>query len=296
MKERIKSAVMRALRPGVQPMEDRLAAELSRVSKRLESVEASLRRIEGDQEKYQQELGYWRWLFKTDEGRAALDVPPEEAFAAWQRDRLRELGRCLGLGGPGAEGERLDSALDEWCESQSVVEIGAGPYPSVAAAPRWRRAVAVDPIARGYAEEGLLPESAGHVTYIAAPGEKVPLASGFADLVIIENALDHVTDPGAVLLEIFRLLRPGGLLWLLVDLSTYSDHMHPNPFDEAKARALLRQGGFEGLHERVSDHKSHPQAYGEYRALLRRPDVAGGTGGAAAMIEASARGIAEPAR
>lgn len=275
MKERFKYLMMRVIRPGVQPLEDRLGGELERVSKRLEAIEASLRRLEGDQEKYQEELGYWRWLFKTDEGRSALDVPPEDAFAGWQRDRLRELARCLRLGGAGAEGERLDEALDAWCEGQSVIEIGAGPYPAVAAAPRWRRAVAVDPIARGYAEEGLLPAAAGHVTYIAAPGERVPLAAGFADLVIIENALDHVTDPAAVLAEIFRLLRPGGLLWLLVDLSTYSDHMHPNPFDETKARGLLRQAGFEVAHERVSDHKSHPQAYGEYRALLKRPEPVG---------------------
>jgi hypothetical protein len=284
VKERLKRLVMRLMRPGLVGVEARVESierALDELGRRLGSVDATVRRIEGPgREKYAEELGYWRWLFKTDEGRAALDLPPEESFAQWQRERLRELAQCLGLAAETDPG--LDAALDDWCARQSVVEIGAGPYPAVAAAPRWRRAVAVDPIARGYAEEGLLPASADHVTYIEAPGERVPLPAGCADLVIIENALDHVTDPGAVLAEIFRLLRPGGLLWLLVDLSTYSDHMHPHPFDEARIKGMLRQTGFEGLTDRVSDHKSHPQAYGEYRGLLRRP-----------MVEAAPAAVAE---
>jgi ubiquinone/menaquinone biosynthesis C-methylase UbiE len=108
------------------------------------------------------------------------------------------------------------------------------------------------------------------IVYIEASGERTPLPSSSADLVIIENALDHVSDPAAVLTEIRRLLRPGGLLWLLVDLSEYSDRMHPHPFSESRARELLLRAGFQPLHQRTSDHKSHPQAYGEYRGLWRK--------------------------
>jgi SAM-dependent methyltransferase len=287
LKERLKQLVSRVCRPALRGIETRL----ERIDERLGALEGILERRAGvalDRDKYREELDYWRWLIKTDEGRASLYAPFEVAFGEWQRDRLRELASCLGLAGPGARGAALDLALDEWCESQSVVEIGAGPYPAVAAAPRWRRAVAVDPIARGYAEEGLLPEAAGHVTYLEAPGERVPLPAGFADLVIIENALDHVSDPAAVLTEIRRLLGDGGLLWLLVDLSTYSDHMHPHPFDEMRIKGLLRQAGFEPVKERVSDHKSHPKAYGEYRGLLRKPGNGAGVEGAAEAAAAPA--------
>jgi SAM-dependent methyltransferase len=285
VKERLKSLVARLMRPGL--------ADLDR---RLSRVEESLTALSGRPsagEKHEEELAYWRWLFKSDEGRASLFAPPEQAFALWQRQRLRELARTLGLAPAAASEAALDAALDAWCERQSVIEIGAGPYPNVAAAPRWRRAVAVDPIARAYAEEGILPAAASHVTYIEAPGERVPLASEFADLVIIENALDHVSDPAAVLSEIGRLLRPGGLLWLLVDLSTYSDHMHPHPFDEERVRALLAAGGFDVVSDRVSDHKSHPKAYGEYRGLLRKP---GGSEDRplTVQVRASAAGAAAP--
>ena len=246
-------------------------AELEGLSRRTAQVLESLAGVTIEREKHREELSYWRWLFKSPEGRASLYAPPEEAFAYWQRERLRELARALELTHPGATEAQTDDALDAWCARQSAVEIGAGPYPALAAAPRWNRAVAVDPIARAYAEEGILPDAAGHVTYIEASGERIPLPASFADLVIIENALDHVSDPIAVLTEIRRLLRPGGLLWVLVDLSTYSDHMHPHPFDEARVRGLLRETGFEAVKDRVSDHKSHPKAYGEFRGLLRKP-------------------------
>lgn len=301
MKDLLKRLAVRLMRPGLLAL-DRRTEEISRrvaeTSDRLERIEQSLcpqgatgqrldalerqsaRTIEVleslagamiDREKHCEELGYWRWLFKTDEGRASLYAPPEEAFAYWQRERLRELARALGLAAKDATEQQTDGPLDAWCAEQSAVEIGAGPFPALAAAPRWKRAVAVDPIARAYAEEGILPAAAGHITYIEAPGERIPLPAGFADLVVIENALDHVNNPDTVLNEIRRLLRPGGLLWLLVDLSTYSDHMHPHPFDEVRVRALLYKAGLEVVSDRVSDHKSHPQAYGEYRGLLRKP-------------------------
>lgn len=268
MKQALKRLVARLARPALAGLD----ARLQRLESRLETAESLLHRLAGpDPGKYREELAYWRWLFKSEKGRTSLHAPPEVAFAQWQRDRLRDLARTLALADADATDAELDAALDAWCETRSAVEIGAGPFPALAAAPRWRRAVAVDPLARGYAEEGILAAAADHITYVEAPGEDVPLPAGCADLVIIENALDHVSDPGAVLAETFRLLRPGGLLWLLVDLSTYSDHMHPHPFDEARVKTLLRQAGFVPLSERTSDHKSHPKAYGEYRGLLRKP-------------------------
>jgi len=297
-----KRIVRKALRPALWPISERIetieqrmnnqaqrlqainqrtdgwAKTMAALPARLDHMDAALERLVASgspRDKHHHELAYWRWLIKTEEGRASLYAPFETAFSRWQRDRLRELGKAVGLdsgGGSNGSSEHIDAALDEWCTSISVVELGAGPYPAIAAAPAWRRAVAVDPLAKSYVEEGLLTAAASRVTYIEANGEHIPLPPGFADLVVMDNALDHVTDPGAVLDEVNRLLRPGGLLWVLVDLSTHKDHMHPNPFDELSLRALLRAKSFEVVTDRVSGHKSHPKAYGEYRGLLRRPD------------------------
>ncbi len=215
--------------------------------------------------KYRNELSYWVEVVKTPEKVKGFPGPFEETYGGWQRDRIKELQVFMGLD---------EKAFKAWTRKSSAVEIGAGPYPSISEA-RWLRAVAVDPIADGYTAEGLLPKAAKQVTYIASPGEAINLPSGFADIVVIENCLDHVADPAAVVAEIHRLLAPGGVMWLLVDLMDYSDEMHPNPFNKDRLDELLNRGGFDAVKDRVSDHKSHPQAYGEYRGLLRKRSAKG---------------------
>jgi SAM-dependent methyltransferase len=129
----------------------------------------------------------------------------------------------------------------------------------------------IDPISREYVEEGLVPECCSGIVFIDAKGEEIPLPSGYADLIINENCLDHVTDPRAVVREMVRLLKPGGLLWFFVDLSNHVDQMHPHAMNEKKVRRLLiEEGGFTVLREEISSHKAHPKAYGGFRALLQR--------------------------
>lgn len=210
--------------------------------------------------KYRDELAYWKHF--VDEGaRAEYGHDFEPLYTGWQGVRIDELARFLDL--PDRE------ALQRWASTRTAIEIGAGPFPSISLL-RWKRAVAVDPIADGYAAEGLLPSTCADVTYLASAGEHVPLPGGMADVVVLENCLDHVSRPGRVLAEVNRLLRDGGLLWLLVDLMDYRDHLHPNPFSLNDLRKLLGEHGFEAVRERVDDHKCHPHAYGEYRGLLRK--------------------------
>jgi SAM-dependent methyltransferase len=57
----------------------------------------------------------------------------------------------------------------------------------------------------------------------------VPLKDDQYDLVICTQVLEHVKDPGAVLLEIFRVLREGGQLLLTAPLY-YEEHEAPNDF------------------------------------------------------------------
>jgi SAM-dependent methyltransferase len=270
--------MFRALRPGLRDVNDRLDRLETALSRAAfgghepivqwrgglhgQAVDPRGNDVPHLTAKYRDELSFWTQFVRHD-AQKSIGGPFEEVYGRWQRDRIAELGAFLGLP-PGG--------VDAWCAERSAVEIGAGPFPSIAVA-RWKRAVAVDPLADGYAAEGLLPTGChcDRVTYLAAPGESVPLPSGFADIVVIENCLDHVDDPRRVVKEIWRLLRPGGHLWLLVDLMSYSDHLHPNPFSEITLRALLTSEGYMVVKDRVSDHKSHPQAYGEYRGLLLKP-------------------------
>lgn len=224
--------------------------------------------------KYRDELGYWEAVVRRDAVKT-WNMPFEEIYGAWQRVRMTELAEFLGIAPGQGERSHLEGnpglvAIAAWARSRSALEIGSGPFPSIALV-EWMHATALDPLADGYVQEGLIPSSVhmDRVVFMASAGESIPLASGRLDLIVLENALDHVEDPSQVVRECRRLVKPGGLLWILVDLMDYKDHLHPSPFSEASIKGLLTREGFEPVRERVNDHKSHPAAYGEYRGLLR---------------------------
>lgn len=213
--------------------------------------------------KYRDELTFWRRAIK-DDPIGIFHGPYEDVYGGWQHARLDELRDFLGLASWGD--------LEAWARPRSAIEIGPGPYPSISLL-EWARGVAVDPLVDAYVAEDLLPKR-GHcdkLVLLASAAERIPLPGGTFDIMVAENCLDHVDNPDAVVAEVGRVLTAGGLFWLLVDLMEYRDHMHPNPFSEATLLELLSRHGFEIVRHRVNDHKSHPNAYGEFRGLLRKP-------------------------
>ncbi len=285
-----KNAVYRLLRPAFKDA----AASLERLERKIDSLVAteeaavvwrgpltgcavspSGKPHDSLTRKYRDELTFWDWLVRGGGAEEKFGHPFAPLFGSWQRGRAEELRGVLGMS---------PEEFNAWCAQRTAVEIGPGPYPAVAVAP-WRTAIAVDPISEGYIAQGLVPDECRHVLFITATGEHIPLPAGAADMVVMENCLDHCSDPGAVLREARRILKPGGHLWLLVDLMTYRDEMHPNPFTEESLRALLAREGFSAIHERTStERRSHPHAYGEYRGLL----VANGASGPTVHVTAAA--------
>lgn len=214
--------------------------------------------------KYREELNYWLSAargadpaFVSRAQGGAGDM--HEQFGTWAQRRLKELGDQLGVD---------ESGLQEWCASRVAVEIGCGPHPSVVEA-TFRVALAVDPLADAYVRENLAAKREG-VVYVPAVGEQLPIASASADIVIIENCLDHADDPRRVLREIARVLKPGGVLWLLVDFMDYRDHMHPSPMNEPLLRSLLAESGFTIRYLASWPPGSHPRAERQCRVLAVR--------------------------
>jgi SAM-dependent methyltransferase len=88
----------------------------------------------------------------------------------------------------------------------------------------------------------------GRVTYICDL-EKIPSAPESYDGVICTQVLEHIPEPGLVLEEFFRILKPGGELWLSAPLF-YQEHEIPYDFyryTQFGFRYLLERKGFQIL-------------------------------------------------
>jgi ubiquinone/menaquinone biosynthesis C-methylase UbiE len=56
------------------------------------------------------------------------------------------------------------------------------------------------------------------VEFQTSAGEHTPFPDSSFDFVLCCNVLDHMQEPGAVLKEVHRVLRPGGYFYLAVDV------------------------------------------------------------------------------
>jgi SAM-dependent methyltransferase len=75
----------------------------------------------------------------------------------------------------------------------------------------------------------------------------IPVEDGRFDHVLLTQVLEHIPEPGRVLGELHRVLRPGGRLWLTAPLF-YAEHQAPYDFyryTQYGMRHLLEAAGFE---------------------------------------------------
>ncbi len=117
----------------------------------------------------------------------------------------------------------------------------------------------------------------------------IPASDGELDAVVFADVLEHVAEPAAVLRELWRALRPGGLLLGFVPLegeplSAYAFYRallgqdlylrtkeHTQSFTRAEVHALLRD--FELLEERHAYHALGQWLDASFFALARLPRV-----------------------
>lgn len=100
-------------------------------------------------------------------------------------------------------------------QGKRVLDLGCGGgFMAEALAREGARVVGVDPA------EAALESARGHaratgleIDYRAGVGEAIPLDDAAVDAVVCVDVLEHVADLEAVLVEIRRVLRPGGLFF-----------------------------------------------------------------------------------
>jgi SAM-dependent methyltransferase/GT2 family glycosyltransferase len=97
-----------------------------------------------------------------------------------------------------------------------VLDIGCGPRGSLEWATDAAERVGVDPLVGRYRELGIERHA---MTYVESGAEHIPFPDNHFDVVAALNALDHVDDVDAVIREMTRVARPGGLGLLLVEVN-----------------------------------------------------------------------------
>lgn len=150
-----------------------------------------------------------------------------------------------------------------------VVELGSGTaYVSAWLARAGARPVAVDLSAEQLVTAHRLQHEVGpQFPLVQGDGERVPLASGCADLVVSEHGAAAWCDPERWLPEAARLLRPGGRLVFLTNSHLSALCVPP---DEGVAGDRLLRGHREAYRVRwagggIEFHPSH----GDWVRLLR---------------------------
>lgn len=117
---------------------------------------------------------------------------PESFYRELAADSVTQLARYAGLRG------RL------------VVDVGGGPGHFTAAfRARGARCLLVEPDAAELRATGRAPAGA-----VRGDGMRLPVAPGAVDVCFSSNVLEHVRDPAAMLAEMVRVTRPGGVIYL----------------------------------------------------------------------------------
>jgi SAM-dependent methyltransferase len=117
------------------------------------------------------------------------------------------------------QGRKLRLLLDALTGVEGdVVDIGCGAGNVVRAIAEYRsdlRLHGVD-ISAGALE--VARRAAPALDFQSAPAESLPFQDGSMSAVVMLDVLEHVTDPAAVLREIHRVLKPGGLFHIVLPL------------------------------------------------------------------------------
>jgi SAM-dependent methyltransferase len=78
--------------------------------------------------------------------------------------------------------------------------------------------------------------------------EGLPFVDGYFDAVLAKDILEHLDQPWQTVAEIFRVLRPGGVVVASLIMArpsrVWADYTHIRGFTRASARSLFEDAGF----------------------------------------------------
>jgi len=143
-------------------------------------------------------------------------------------------------------------------ENARVLEVGAGRGgKGIAYARQGMRVTALDVDLESLALGARAAQTLGaNVRFMAGDGEQLAFPNDLFDAVLLDSVIEHVHQPAAVLRECYRVLKPGGILFVIFPpfygpLSGHIDdfvmipwfHLLPRPVVKKFLLSLKRQQG-----------------------------------------------------
>ncbi len=128
-------------------------------------------------------------------------------------------------------------------ESGVLLDFGCGPGFSADRLRRTRPNLTVVGLDR---DGGLLAGARRYLSVVRADATCVPFVSAAFDAVFARIVFRHLTQPEVALVELYRVVRPGGIL-IVLDVDEGTLILHPEPSGFARVRAarvatILRRG------------------------------------------------------
>lgn len=116
----------------------------------------------------------------------------------------------------------------EFYTDKKVLDLGCGPCGSLEWADNTAQRVGLDPIAEAYA---FLHETPQAMEYTPDFAESISFEDNHFDILTSINSLDHVDDGPKVIEEMKRVVKPGGHIFIAVEVSKEKKLCEPSNVD-----------------------------------------------------------------
>ncbi len=149
-----------------------------------------------------------------------------------------------------------------------IADFGCGPFGGIfSVLPQLSAAYPIDVLADEY-------NAWGNCAYPIVPFDGAPTSvpEGSCDYAFCLNAIDHTPYPELIVAELWRILKPGGLVYLHVHLRTQEqvNKLHPIPWEEKDVRARFEM--FEGIDLSLHDRDTvNDNDYRMLTAVFKKP-------------------------
>ena len=159
------------------------------------------------------------WLNRRLPRRSLERRASEDAYARWEYESGRAVFEAQFGAARLAGATLLDAACGPGGKTAWYAEAGAERVIGVDLEPSYLARAARFSAARGVGSR---------TRFVAADAGRLPLREAALDLVTANDAVEHFTDPGAVIAELARVLRPGGRLFVTFPpfLSPHGAHLY----------------------------------------------------------------------